>query len=158
MRDRLASIADKSREEFETTKRQLEAEMSRGRENIGKIQKGLRNNEIIDQPIAAEISNGNSETAKRRPKRSQTAVTKIEKSTDVDSSEVVMVPSGSRVSDWCFIGAIDSTPPVVKSAEVYESIRLLGRGSFGDVFLVKNVDDNRLLVKFEFQLPSQLIK
>jgi serine/threonine protein kinase len=54
------------------------------------------------------------------------------------------MPSGLRVSDWCFNGQLDSSPPVVKVNEVYESLRPLGRGAFGDVYLVKNIDDNKL--------------
>jgi hypothetical protein len=41
-------------------------------------------------------------------------------------------------------GADDATPPVVKSTDLYETVRQLGRGSFGDVNLVKSVRDNKL--------------
>lgn len=58
----------------------------------------------------------------------------------------VIIPSGPRISDWCFTGALDSTPPTVKSRELYENIRLLGRGSFGEVNLAKNIEDNKLYV------------
>ena len=51
--------------------------------------------------------------------------------------EPYVMPPGLRVSDWCFFGSLDSTPPVVKSHDIYENIRLLGRGSFGDVYLGK---------------------
>ena len=54
------------------------------------------------------------------------------------------MPTGPRVSDWCFTSSFDSMPPVVKSRELYENVRLLGRGSFGEVNLVKNVEDNKL--------------
>jgi len=54
------------------------------------------------------------------------------------------MPSGTRVSDWCFTGSLDSVPPTVKSSNIYETTRQLGRGSFGDVSLVKNKDDNKL--------------
>jgi hypothetical protein len=57
----------------------------------------------------------------------------------------IIVPSGPRVSDWCFVGSFDSDPPTVKTNTVYDIIRLLGRGAFGDVNLVKNVDDNRYI-------------
>lgn len=56
----------------------------------------------------------------------------------------VIIPTGPRISDWCFTGAMDSAPPIVKSREMYENIRLLGRGAFGEVNLVKNVEDNKL--------------
>ena len=37
---------------------------------------------------------------------------------------------------------------VVKANEVYESVRLLGRGAFGDVYLVKTVDDHKLYAHY----------
>lgn len=52
--------------------------------------------------------------------------------------------SGMRVSDWCYTGPIDSAPPVVKNPDIYETVRLLGRGSFGEVNLIKNTDDHKL--------------
>lgn len=58
-----------------------------------------------------------------------------------------LMPSGTRVSDWAFVGEINSSPPLVKidtMTRVYETIRLLGRGAFGEVNLVKNIDDNKL--------------
>ncbi len=58
-----------------------------------------------------------------------------------------LMPSGTRVSDWAFVGDISSSPPLVKidtMTRVYETIRLLGRGAFGEVNLVKNIDDNKL--------------
>jgi hypothetical protein len=82
----------------------------------------------------------------------------------------LLIPSGARVSDWCFVGIPDSSPPIVKSFNLYETgnfyslkysyiiivsifillllnfklVRLLGRGSFGDVNLVKSSDTNKL--------------
>lgn len=56
-----------------------------------------------------------------------------------------IMPSGPRVSDWCYSAPLDSpAPPTVKSRELYENVRLLGRGSFGEVNLVKNTEDNKL--------------
>ena len=77
--------------------------------------------------------------AKKSPSKS-TMVGEI--SMNYDAS--LFMPTGLRVSDWCFNGSLDSSPPVVKSNGVYESIRPLGRGAFGDVYLVKNIDDNKL--------------
>ncbi len=52
-RDKLASI-QKNREEYEKQKRELENEMNIGRQNMGKIQKGLKNNGILDDTIVLE--------------------------------------------------------------------------------------------------------
>jgi len=52
-RDRLASI-QKNREDFEKQKKELENEMNIGRQNMGKIQKGLKNNGILDDAIVIE--------------------------------------------------------------------------------------------------------
>ena len=43
-----------------------------------------------------------------------------------------LMPSGTRVSDWAFVGEVNSSPPLVKidtMTRVYETIRLLGRGA-----------------------------
>jgi predicted DNA-binding ArsR family transcriptional regulator len=53
MRDRIAHMADKSREEFEQKKKELEEEMNKGRTNYSKIQRGLKNNEVINDPTLA---------------------------------------------------------------------------------------------------------
>lgn len=149
MRDRLAHIADKSREEFETKKKELEEEMSKGRVNIGKIQKGLKNNEIIEQshigldPLESPAKKTQSHT-KGTKKMAASSLTGSGGITPFSVDPLVYMPTGLRVSEWCFTGKLDSTPPIVKANGVYENIRLLGRGSFGDVYLVKNVDDNKL--------------
>jgi len=49
-----------------------------------------------------------------------------------------------RVSDWILSDELEGSPPVFKTTELYETVRLLGRGAFGDVNLVKNTEDNRL--------------
>lgn len=153
MRDRLTHIADKSREEFEQKKKELEEEMNKGRTNYSKIQKGLRNNEVINDPTLAVEFEGQSpakmKTAKSSNtlKKGPTPVASFNDKSLHDPSN--FMPSGLRVSDWCFNGQLDSSPPVVKVNEVYESIRPLGRGAFGDVYLVKNIDDNKLYV-FQF--------
>ena len=54
------------------------------------------------------------------------------------------IPSGPKISDWCYTGALDSQPPTVKSNTLYETIRLLGRGAFGDVNLMKIPGENKL--------------
>lgn len=53
MRGRLASI-QKDREEFERQKKELEADMHIGRNNMRNINRGLRNNAILEEPIVVE--------------------------------------------------------------------------------------------------------
>ncbi len=53
MRGRLASI-QKDREEFEKQKKELEADMHIGRNNMRNINRGLRNNAILEEPIVVE--------------------------------------------------------------------------------------------------------
>jgi hypothetical protein len=60
----------------------------------------------------------------------------------------MVIPSGSRISDWCYTGSLDSAPPVVKTKDIYENVRLLGRGAFGEVNLVKNIEDNKMYVNY----------
>ncbi len=55
-----------------------------------------------------------------------------------------IIPSSKRVSDWVYTGSLDSNPPVIKGQSLYDNLRLLGRGAFGEVNLVKNTDDNQL--------------
>lgn len=52
--------------------------------------------------------------------------------------------SYSFIQDWAYTGELNSTPTVVKSKELYEVSRLLGRGSFGEVLLGKNIEDNKM--------------
>jgi hypothetical protein len=173
MRSRLAAYA-KEREAFEQKKKELDEEMVRSRLNMGKIQKGLRNNEIIEEPIDISLPNpvepspkkgsspskfatpSSSQKAKSRPTPRPTNTGRTNRSGADDSKtprsvadttcppQAVIIPSGPRVSEWCYSGQIDSDPPVVKANDIYEVVRLLGRGAFGDVNLVKCTEDNRL--------------
>ena len=163
MRGRLASI-QRDREEFERQKKELEEAMQVGRENMGKIQKGLKQNQIINENIIVENTNNTEVTVNHTSRRYSTQ--KVSLSSNILSSQASvgqsssanysppgvsantvinsMIPTGPRISDWCFTGSLDSQPPVVKTRELYENIRLLGRGAFGEVFLVKNLEDNKM--------------
>ena len=186
MRGRLANI-QKEREDFERQKKELEADMNVGRNNMSKINKGLRNNAILDEPIVVDnhkvhhhsgkpanghkgdhshnhghnYSGSNPSYKPSTPKNGQFE-NNMASSQNMGSStagagamgvtgnanpanQLNIMPSGPRVSDWCYSAPIDSpAPPQVKSRELYENVRLLGRGSFGEVNLVKNVEDNKL--------------
>ena len=198
MRGRLASI-QKDREEFERQRKELEADMNVGRNNMNKINKGLRNNAILEEPIVIESHKsvgahaGGHHNHSSKPSSDRNHHIRSGSITDPQvngnpsptvggsastisnaaytpngaavgagnhffvngsgannctatvTSMLNIMPSGPRVSDWCYSAPIDSpAPPLVKSREMYENVRLLGRGSFGEVNLVKNVEDNKL--------------
>lgn len=168
MRHQLAAM-QKDREDYERQKKELEDEMHRGRQNMGKIKKGLREGGIVNDQFLASESVVEPETPNQSRKPSRVAPPKISnKSTtegatpsaakesdkfplpspfSPDRGQSVIssiIPSGPRISEWCFTGDINSAPPIVKSRDMYENVRLLGRGSFGEVNLVKNVEDNKL--------------
>jgi hypothetical protein len=138
LRGKLGSFA-KEREEFEQKKKELEEEMFREKQNMGKIRKGLRGNDLNMETCSTEED----EAMNRKNKSSKNI-----KNSQIESTEHLMkappIPSGPKISDWCYIGPLDSSPPVVKSQELYEDVRFLGRGAYGTVDLVKNREDNRL--------------
>jgi hypothetical protein len=158
MRGRLASI-QRDREDFERQKKELETQMNIGRKNIDKIQKGLKNNTILNDPEMLQDIPSPDGNVRRLSKKEKTFVAvgaalssvNLLATTGNGSSGAsamndaqLIIPSGPRISDWCFTGPLDSAPPVVKSREMYENIRLLGRGAFGEVNLVKNIEDNKM--------------
>jgi hypothetical protein len=140
---------------------------------LEKIKKGLKNNTIGDINVEVTLSAITSPNVSQRkesfispgirPSTSHKSKTLILTSPNGKSTNNLLslsassspssgninnsffvIPSGQRVSDWCFTGSLDTTPPVVKNYDLYETVRLLGRGAFGDVNLVKNKDDNKL--------------
>lgn len=139
LRGKLGSFA-KEREEFEQKKRELEEEMHREKQNMGKIRKGLRGNDLNLDTHQNDEDDDNA-VKRVRSMRNQ-------KNAQSESSDQLLkappIPSGPKISDWCYIGAIDSSPPLVKSQELYEEVRFLGRGAYGTVDLVKNREDNKL--------------
>jgi len=155
MRARRATMA-KEREDFVAQKSALEAEMKAS--SLGKLAPAA----VAEQQEALELASGATggprpPLLKRRssgvgfsdtPTSSQSQLTPYNSSSNLLSNAVPM-PGGSRISDWAFssivsMDAATDAPPVVKVNEVYETVRNLGRGAFGDVFLVRNVEDSRL--------------
>ena len=157
LRGKLGSYA-KEREQFEQKKRELEEEMSKGKQNMGKIRKGLRGNEIkMEQPLSVEAMlsgdlSAESSSLKLPPDSVRKPPSRLVKkqnsnsnlNNEISPSKTLPIPSCPMLSEWVFTAPLDSTPPVFKNQELYETVRMLGRGSFGTVDLVKNVDDNRL--------------
>ncbi len=162
MQKRLASL-QKEREEFEKQKQQLEMEMNIGKKNMGKIQKSLKNHlneiELLDTETIVSASETSTHTSRgggghrkatssKTPTHSHPTGSPPPAAGGTEAQEEshysIVVPSGPRISEWCFTAPLDSTPPTVKSRELYETVRLLGRGSFGEVNLVKNVEDHKL--------------
>lgn len=168
MRNKLGNIA-KEREQFEQKRRELEQEMSKGKATLGEIKKGLKNNTIgrsdtndeedkSPKPAKASPvpSNGNrnrlSDAAARGGDRGAGGALSPMMSPvlspvgpgGVGGLAGSVIPSGPRLSEWCWTGPLDSMPPVVKEQTLYEVTRLLGRGAFGEVNLVKNREDHKL--------------
>lgn len=161
MRQKLGAIA-KEREEFEIKKRALEDEMKQGKAALGDIRKGfkrattsstvpddldngldfcdLKTGEVIT-PTAGKRNSGAVRSIKRPSGNSLSPV-----AVDVSQKGGVVVPTAPRVSDWCYTGDLESMPPIVKEMELYEILRLLGRGAFGEVNLAKNKEDHKLCV------------
>lgn len=158
MRARLANMA-KEREEFEAQRQFLENEMKASAK--GKISSTAL---AVDAQQTAESGQAPSTTPKQLLRKdarklsgaglssadspsSSTASMPFASSQILAGAAKAIIPTGTRVSDWCYASTISMTgdpPPVVKVNEVYETVRNLGRGAFGDVLLVKNVEDNKL--------------
>ena len=168
MRARLATMA-KEREDFVAQRTQLEQETRNS--SLGKIQPVS----AVAVPTATEDATASSSkpplhpllALKRRtsgvglsdsfdaksPSSSQTQLSASSSNLGgaVTLTQQVIVPGGTRVSDWAFSSPQSTTestaaaaPPVVRVNEVYETVRNLGRGAFGDVFLVRNLEDSRM--------------
>jgi hypothetical protein len=137
MKERFGNYA-KEREEFEQKKKQLEEEMTRGKKNMEKIRRGIS---IRFTP------SGNENDEEISIKRTKSWRTNRPDTTEQFRSPPV--PSGPKISDWCYattnnsVGG-DPSPPILKSQELYEEVRFLGRGSYGTVDLVKNREENKL--------------
>jgi hypothetical protein len=129
MKERFGNYA-KEREEFEQKKKQLEEEMNAGKKNMEKIRRGIR-------------LPGNENDEEVSIKR-----TKSWRTSRPDTTEQLRsppVPTGPKISDWCYVtNSSDPLPPILRSQELYEDVRFLGRGSYGTVDLVKNREENKL--------------
>jgi len=141
------------RESFEIKRKELEEEMAKGKQNLGKIRTGIRNNEFkMDTPLSVDTEETDSRNLKssrivKRGPSNKGNVDAPPMSSPIQTGPIKMqvtIPTSMMLSEWAFTGPIDSTPPVIKSQDLYEFVRLIGRGAFGTVDLVKNTDDNRL--------------
>jgi hypothetical protein len=131
----------KEREQFEAKKKELEEEMIKQKKNFKSIQNGLKNNEIN---ISLEISSTSTTQPKTIPnnsnnnnnnhhhrdsliKNAKIDITNAQNNnnamataTDASSSDnaAFPTPSGPKISDWAYTGAIDSSPPLIKTLEL----------------------------------------
>jgi len=149
MRARLESMA-KEREEFEAQRQHLEREMKNS--SLGKISSTMTEKPDDPSPSQTPVnrlrksSRGSLSDSRDQLSSSTQSLPAVAGAT-VSLTQAVIVPSGTRVSDWAFSlasGEGEDAPPTIKLNEVYENIRNLGRGAFGDVFLVKNLEDNKM--------------
>jgi len=161
----LAKIA-KDRENFEKKKAELQHEMLNSKNNMAKIRKGdapsVNDSEEMEPPPQGSASPSR---ILRKTMGSNSGRLKAGGGggsgagagggvaggggggggVDFDWMNVpVVVPVCTRVSDWCFNGDVNGLPPTIKVNDKYETIRLLGRGSFGEVLLIKNLEDSKL--------------
>lgn len=161
----LASI-NADRDAFNKQKKELEAEMTASKNGMKRIQAGLKNNEIDQEliqsgtehlayasPSTTKKGNSTGNTGGRKSSVSTTNRTSMFSPTAAASAggtgadalnPPIVIPSGARISDWVYTGPIESTPPVVKTMDIYETVRFVGRGAFGDVNLMKNLENNLL--------------
>lgn len=173
MRNKLGNIA-KDREEFEAKKRMLEAEMNSGKKALDGIRKGLQHGQVniveSDDLNPGLIKKQSSHQTKKMPSKGHSHPSMSHQQSGqgpvFDASAVgggihnpnnmmyegypngvnpAVIPSGPRMSDWCYNGPLDSQPPLLKeTGDLYEQTRLLGRGAFGEVNQVKNKEDHKL--------------
>ena len=161
----LASI-NADRDAFNKQKKELEAEMTASKNGMKRIQAGLKNNEIDQELIhsgtehvsfasPAQVKKGNASnnSGGRKPVAATTHRNSILSPSAAASSggtgadalnPPIVIPSAARISDWVYTGPIESTPPIVKTMDIYEIVRFVGRGAFGDVNLMKNLENNLL--------------
>ena len=153
----------KEKEQMDAKVKQLNDEMTKGTKNLKVIESGLKNNDMnFSEDITSNIE-------KKVPTKT---VTPSSSSVAIATSSVITIqdsafptPSGPRVSTWAYTGEQvnyyqiirifsifdsnslpeqGSVPPIVKTYTMYETIRLLGRGAFGEVNLVKCIEDSKL--------------
>lgn len=106
-----------------------------------------RSSETSSQSLNNSLHSVNSSPSHKNLAPKKTAASISKTSTSNMSNQNLRppaIPSGPKISDWCYTGALDSQPPTVKANTLYETIRLLGRGAFGDVNLVKIPGENKL--------------
>jgi hypothetical protein len=141
LKGKLGAFA-KEREEFEQKRKELQHEMAVEKHNMGMIRKGKTHEMKLD---GDENDFEEHEHVSRKASVKITGKITAKGSHEVaDNTKNVIMPSGSRLSDWCYTSDLDSMPPTIKSQTLYEEIRFIGRGAFGNVDLYKNIDDSKL--------------
>lgn len=129
----------KEREEFEQKKKALEEEMNKGKQNMEKLRKGIR---INTSSPSSMTETDEDHSIKRTKSWKLSGGSRPE--TAMEQMKFPPTPTGPKISDWCYNSSLDSSPPILKSQEMYEDVRFLGRGSYGTVDLVKNREENKL--------------
>ena len=124
MRETLNKLA-KQREDSAAHVAQLDSKMIVGTENLSKITKTLKNKDTVDisnltietDVIPSTPFKLSTKTTTNTPKRR--VIPSAESSPMKDTAaldgmniiESYILPSGNRVSDWCYNSPFDSTPP-----------------------------------------------
>lgn len=134
-------IYAKEREEFEQKKKELEEEMNKGKQNMERIRRGMR---AGGPTTTIPSTNTNDDEILIKRTKSWKLTNNRPDTSGSGSSSTPPVPTGPKISDWCYNGSLDSSPPILKFQEMYEEVRFLGRGSYGTVDLMKNKEENKL--------------
>jgi hypothetical protein len=121
IREKMGKLTQQ-REEFATKEKELQTKLTVGADNLEKIQKELKNNDVVEASILQldqeddfypiRKSRNSSPVRKRAntdPNNSPQKETQVLNGMNIVESFIM--PSGQRVSDWCFTSSFDSTPP-----------------------------------------------
>ena len=135
------------RDAFERKKKALENEMKKGRQNLKTIQDGLRNKEI---KLSSDITSTPEGLSRKAHRHTRPSVAPGMAPDEVETKDVAFpIPIAPLVSDWCYTAPLwtSDQPPVVKRNNLYTKVKLLGRGAFGEVTLMKNENKDLYAVK-----------
>jgi NIMA (never in mitosis gene a)-related kinase len=157
--DKIRRQASKDKEKSEKITRELQQGVDNAGHHIAQIMQGMKTGELVAGETSPHLDQGG---RKKTVKRAGSFVNINQNyhhhhhhhtnyqdlhldSLEVESEKLAqLIPSHRRVSDWCYAGPPDSDVPVVKAQDLYENVRLLGRGAFGSVNLVKDIEDSKL--------------
>ncbi len=107
------------REKIELKEKELCCDMETGAVNLQKINKILRTSEVVDEFVLQLDDDAKYSYAQSKKNTLNGGAKKVVKPQAKDTQslnglkiiETFIMPSGLRISDWCFNSPLDSTPP-----------------------------------------------